>query len=52
MTPAEEQQLLVSLAEISKDIKSLLALISALTMQQEKADSRAFQQLATIAHKR
>jgi len=52
MTSAEEQQMLASLSEISKDIKSLLTLISELTAQQNKADTRAFQQLSNIAHKR
>jgi len=52
MTPAEEQQLLVSLASISQDIKTLLVLIKELTEQQEKADARAYQQLSQIAHKR
>ena len=52
MTSAEEQQMLTSLSEISKDIKSLLMLIGELTAQQDKADTRAFQQLSQIAHKR
>jgi len=52
MTPVQEQQMLASLAEISQDIKSLLALIKELTEQQEKADARAFQQLSQIAHRR
>lgn len=52
MTPAEEQEMLGSLAAISRDIKALLILIQTLTMQQEKADARAFQQLSQIAHKR
>ena len=52
MTGAEEQQMLVSLSEISQDIKALLTLVRELTEQQDKADSRAFQQLAQIAHKR
>ena len=52
MTNAEEQQQLATLCEISKDIKALLTLVQDLTLQQEKADSRAFQQLSQIAHKR
>lgn len=52
MTTVEEQQMLASLSEISKDIKALLTLLQELTTQQEKADSRAFQQLSQIAHKR
>jgi hypothetical protein len=52
MTSAEEQQMLTSLAEISKDIKSLLTLISQLTTQQGEADQKAYGQLVNIAHKR
>jgi hypothetical protein len=52
MTGAEEQQMLSSLSEISVDIKSLLTLLKELTEQQDKADSKAFQQLSQIAHKR
>ena len=52
MTSAEEQQMLTSLSEISKDIKSLLALIVALTRQQGEADLKAYGQLVNIAHKR
>jgi hypothetical protein len=52
MTPAEEQQMLSSLSEISKDIKALLALIKNLTTQQEAADQKAYSQLVNIAHKR
>ena len=52
MATADEQQILASLSEISKDIKALLVLIRELTAQQEKADARAFQQLSQIAHKR
>lgn len=40
------------LAETSKDIKTLLILVKDLTVQQEKADQRAFQQLSQIAHRR
>jgi len=52
MTPAEEQQMLNSLATISQDIKALLALVRDLTMQQEAADQKAYSQLVNIAHKR
>jgi hypothetical protein len=52
MTPAEEQQMLASLADISTDIKALLALIRTLTMQQDAADQKAYSQLVNIAHKR
>ena len=52
MNAAEEQQMLASLSEISQDIKALLTLVRELTTQQDKADSRAFQQLSHIAHKR
>jgi hypothetical protein len=43
---------LASLSEISRDIKELLTLISELTAQQDQADTRAFQRLSQIAHKR
>lgn len=52
MTAAEEQQMLASLTEISRDLKALLTLIRKLTMQQDEADQRAFQQLTQIAHRR
>jgi hypothetical protein len=52
MTAAEEQQMLTSLTEISKDIKALLALIRDLTRQQGEADQKAYGQLVNIAHKR
>jgi len=52
MTGTEEQQMLNSLSEISRDIKALLMLVKELTEQQDKADSRAYQQLSQIAHKR
>lgn len=52
MTPAEEQQMLASLSEISNDIKSLLTLIRDLTRQQSEADQKAYGQLVNIAHKR
>ena len=52
MTSAEEQQMLVSLTEISQDIKALLTLIRDLTRQQGEADQKAYGQLVNIAHKR
>lgn len=52
MTPAEEQQMLASLSEISKDIKALLALIKESARKQGEADEKAFGQLVNIAHKR
>jgi hypothetical protein len=52
MTGTEEQQMLTSLSEISRDMKGLLTLVKELTEQQDKADTRAFQQLSQIAHKR
>ncbi|MND09364.1 hypothetical protein D3C83_326260 [compost metagenome] len=52
MTPAEEQQALANLAEISKDIKELLALFRESTRKQGEADEKAYGQLVNIAHKR
>jgi hypothetical protein len=52
MTAAEEQQMLNSLTSISQDIKSLLALVKDLTLQQDAADQKALSQLVNIAHKR
>lgn len=52
MTGTEEQQMLTSLSEISKDIKALLALIRDSTRQQGEADQKAYSQLVNIAHKR
>jgi len=52
MTPTEEQQMLASLSEISKDIKELLALIKESTRKQGEADEKAYGQLVNIAHKR
>lgn len=52
MTAAEEQQMLASLSEISKDIKALLTLVKDLTRQQGEADDKAYGQLVNIAHKR
>ncbi len=52
MTRTEEQQMLASFSEISQDIKALLTLVKDLTLQQDKADQKAFQQLSQIAHKR
>jgi hypothetical protein len=52
MTPAEEQQMLKSLAEISQNIKTLVTLVKDLTLQQDAADQKAFSQLVNIAHRR
>ena len=52
MTAAEEQQMLASLAAIARDVNLLVALIKALTLQQEKADQQSHRSLAQIAHKR
>ena len=52
MIPAEEQQMLKSLSDISQDIKALLTLVRDLTLQQETADQKAYSQLVNIAHKR
>lgn len=52
MTPAEEQQMLNSLTAIAQDIKTLVALVKDLTMQQDAADQKAYSQLVNIAHKR
>jgi hypothetical protein len=52
MTPAEEHQMLNSLATISQDMKALLSLVKDLTLQQDAADQKALSQLVNIAHKR
>jgi hypothetical protein len=52
MSPAEEQQMLDSLAAMSQDIKALVALVKDLTMQQDAADQKAYMQLVNIAHRR
>ena len=52
MSPAEEKQMLDSLASISQDIKTLATLVKDLTMQQDAADQKVYSQLVTIAHKR
>lgn len=52
MTPAEEQQMLASLAEMSKDMKALLALTKDMSLQQDKVGEKAIQHLVNIAHKR
>ena len=52
MIPAEEQQMLKSLSDISQDIKALLTLVKDLTRQQDTADQKAYSQLVNIAHKR
>jgi hypothetical protein len=52
MTPAEEQQMLNCLTAISQDIKTLVALVKELALQQDSADQKAYSQLVNIAHKR
>jgi hypothetical protein len=52
MTAAEEQPMLTSLSEISKDIEALLALINDSARKQGEADEKAYGQLVNIAHKR
>ena len=52
MNSPEEQQMLKSLSEIARDINLLLTLVRDLTLQQDKADQKAFQALSQIAHKR
>jgi hypothetical protein len=52
MNAAEEQQMLASLAEISQDIKALLALTKDLAREQDKVNEKSLQHLGNIAHKR
>lgn len=52
MTPAEDQQMLKSLADISIDMKALSELVKDLLRQQATADDKAYAQLVNIAHKR
>jgi hypothetical protein len=52
MNAAEEQQMLTSLAEISKDMKALLTLTKDLAVEQEKVNEKSLQHLGNIAHKR
>ncbi|MGH9723104.1 MAG: hypothetical protein ACRD8O_23075 [Bryobacteraceae bacterium] len=52
MSPIEEQQMLHSLATISQDIKTLVALVKDLMLQEDTADQKAYSQLVNIAHKR
>jgi len=52
MTPAEEQQMLSSLAQMSQDIKALLTLTKDMALQQDKVGEKAIQHLVNIAHKR
>jgi hypothetical protein len=52
MTPSEEQQLLGSLAQMSQDIKALLALTKDMALQQDKVGEKTIQHLLNIAHKR
>ena len=52
MTAVEEQQMLASLAEISRDMKALLTLTKDLAIEQEKVNEKSLQHLGNIAHKR
>ncbi len=52
MTAAEEQQMLASLADISRDIKSLLEFNKDQARELEKTTEKALQHLGNIAHKR
>jgi len=52
MTPSEEQQLLVNLAQMSQDIKALLDLTKDMALHQDKVGEKAIQHLVNIAHKR
>lgn len=52
MTAVEEQQILASLAEISQDMKALLAFSKDQAREQEKTFEKALQHLGNIAHKR
>lgn len=52
MTPVQEHQMLTSLTTISQDIKTVVALLRELTLQQNTADEKAYSQLVNIAHKR
>jgi hypothetical protein len=52
MSPADEQQLLGNLAQVSQDIKALLALTRDMSLQQDKVGEKAIQHLVNIAHKR
>lgn len=52
MSPAEEQQMLVCLTAMSQDIKTLVALLKDLMLQEESAEQKVYTQLVHIAHKR
>jgi hypothetical protein len=52
MTPAEEQQMLITLKTMSLDIKMLVVLVRELTTQQDSASQKAYTQLVHIAHRR
>lgn len=52
MTAAKEQQMLASLAEISRDMKALLEFTKDQSREQEKTAEKALQRLGNIAHKR
>jgi len=52
MTAVEEQQMLASLADISQNLKALLAFTKDQAREQEKTTEKALQHLGNIAHKR
>lgn len=52
MTPAEEQQMLASLAEIAASMQGLLALTTNMSNSQDKVSEKTLQHLGNIAHKR
>jgi hypothetical protein len=52
MSPAEEQQMLSSLATISQDMKALIALVKELMEHEDAAEEKAYNQLVHIAHRR
>jgi hypothetical protein len=52
MIPAQEQQMMTYLTVISQDIKTLVALVKELKLQEDTADQKAYTQLVNIAHKR
>jgi hypothetical protein len=52
MTPTQEQQMITYLTAISQDIRTLVALVKELKLQEDTADQKAYTQLVHIAHKR
>jgi hypothetical protein len=52
MSPTEEQQMINCLTAMSQDIKTLVALVKELKLQEDTADQKAYTQLVHIAHKR